>query len=389
MEFRFSEEQSMIRDTASAFLEEVSTSAAVRAVMATELGYDAGLWQRICGEMYWQAVHVPESHGGMGLGYVELVAIMEQMGRYLFCSPFHATVCLAGNALLLAGSEQQQAEYLPQLVSGKTATLAWTGGSGRWDCAAIDATWQRRGGDYLLNGRFRYVPDGHSAELLVVAARATGSSGTAGVSLFVLPATTAGIRRQCLPTMDQTRKQAELVFDQVTVPAEALMGEPGEAWPQLQQVIDLATIAIAAEQAGVTRQCLDMTVAHLQERVQFGRAIASFQAVKHKCADMMLKSEAASSAVYYAACIADEALAGGALARELPEAASVSKAYCSDACFFNAGNGIQLFGGVGFTAAYDIQLYFKRARSTEAFLGNAAWHRERLAQCLLDGEDAA
>ena len=389
MEFRFTEEQEMIRDTAQAFLAEVSTSEAVRAAMATESGYDLDLWQRICTEMYWQAIHIPEQYGGMGLGYVELVAMLEQMGRYLLCSPFYATVCLAANSLLLAADEAQKTDYLAQIVAGSTGTLAYTGMSGRWDAAAVEATCEPSGDGYLINGGYRFVPDGHTADILVVAARLPGSEGGQGISLFVLPADTAGISRQWLPTMDQTRKQAQLVFDQVHVPSSALMGEAGNAWPQLSKIIDLAAVAIAADQVGGAQQSLDITLAYLQERVQFGRVIASYQAVKHKAADMMLKAEAGRSAIYYAACVADEVLTGGPMAAELPEAASIAKAYCSDAYFFNAGCGIQLHGGVGFTAEYDIQLYFKRAKSTETFLGNAAYHRERLARQLLDGEVAA
>ncbi|MEE4144986.1 MAG: acyl-CoA dehydrogenase family protein [Halieaceae bacterium] len=385
MEFRFTEEQEMIRTTAEAFLAEASSSAAVRGAMVTEAGYDPALWQRICNEMCWQAMHIPEQYGGLGLGYVELVATLEQMGRYLLCSPFYATVCLAANAILVAGSEEQKARFLPQLASGTTATLAWTGSSGRWDAGAVEVLCAADGEGYRLNGSYRYVPDGHTARLLVVAAREPGSSGEAGISLFAIPADTAGITAQWLPTMDQTRRQAQLVFEDVFVPADALMGAAGGGWPLLEKTIDLARVAVAAEQVGGAQQALDSTVAYLKERVQFGRVIASYQAVKHKAADMMLKVEASRSAVYYAACIADEALAGGPLGQELAEAASIAKAYCSDAYFFNAGCGIQLHGGVGFTAEYDIQLYFKRAKSTETFLGDGAWQRERLARLLLDG----
>ena len=389
MNFSFTEEQQMIRATAEAFLAEKSTSAAVRRAMVTERGYDPLLWQSICEEMYWQAMTIPEAHGGLGLGYVELVATLEQMGRYLLCAPFFSSVCLAGNALLVAASEEQQARYLPQLAAGTTGTLAYTGGSGRWDCSAVEAIARPEGDNYRISGSYRYVPDGHTAGLLVVAARREGSAGDDGISLFALPADTAGISRQWLPTMDQTRKQAQLVFDNVSVPGDSLLGEFGECGQALAKIIDLATIAIAADQVGGAQQALDSTVAYLQERVQFGRVIASYQALKHKAADMMVKAEAARSAVYYAACIADEALAGNPLGAELAEAASIAKAYCSDAYFFNAGCGIQLHGGVGFTAEYDIQLYFKRAKSTETFLGNGAWHRERLARGLLDGDAEA
>jgi len=384
MEFSFTDEQQMIRDTAAAFLAEVSTSGAVRAAMATESGFDPDLWARICNEMYWQAMHIPEQYGGMGLGYVELVATLEQMGRHLLCSPFFSTVCLGANALLLAGDEQQKTDYLGRIAAGTTATLAYTGVNGRWDAEAVEATWTREGDDYRLDGCWRYVPDGHTAELLIVAAREAGSTGEQGISLFVLPADTAGVTREWLPTVDQTRKQAQLTMAAVTLPATSRLGAEGAAWPLLAQVIDLAAIAVAAEQVGVAQQALDSTVAYTLERVQFNRAIASYQAVKHKAADMMVKVEAARSAAYYAACIAQQVFEGGPLGAELAEAASIAKAWCSDACFFNAGTGIQLHGGVGFTWEYDIQLYFKRAKSSETFLGNGAHHRERLARQLLD-----
>jgi alkylation response protein AidB-like acyl-CoA dehydrogenase len=388
MEFKFTEEQEMIRDTAGAFLAEVSSSEAVRAAMNTELGYSPELWRRICDEMFWQALHVPEEYGGMGLGYVELVAMLEQMGSHLLCSPFYSTVCLGVNALLVAGSEEQKARYLPAIVAGATATLAYTGSSGRWDASSIELTCELVDDNYVLNGSCRYVPDGHTAQILVVAARRLGTIGAEGVSLFVLRADTAGISRQWLPTMDQTRKQAQISFDDVSLESSSLMGESEQGWSPLAQIIDLATVAIAAEQVGGSQRVLDTTVDFLSERVQFGRVIASYQAIKHKAADMMVKVETARSAIYYAACIADESLRDSALGAELPEAASVAKAWCSDAYFHNAGTGIQLHGGVGFTEEYDIQLYFKRAKSTETFLGNGAWHRERIARQLLDDGEA-
>lgn len=388
MEFRFTEEQQMIRDTAEAFLAEVSTAAAVRAAMDTERGYDAALWQQISEEMMWPALHIPEAYGGLGLGFVELAAMQEQMGRVLLCAPFLATVGLGVNALLVAGAEAQKQQHLAAIASGGTATLAFMAPGSRPDAHAVQATCAADGDGVVLNGEYRYVLDGHTAEILIVAARETGSEGEDGISLFVLPADTAGVSREWLPTMDQTRKQASITLQNVKLNADSQMGEAGGAWPALAKILDLATVAVAAEQVGVAQQALDSSVAYTMERVQFGRTIASYQAVKHKAADMMLKVEAARSAAYYAACIADEALAGNPLGAGLAEAASIAKAYCSDAAFFNAGCGIQLHGGVGITAEYDIQLYFKRAKSTETLLGDAAWHRERLARQLLDGEAA-
>lgn len=321
----------------------------------------------------------------MGLGYVELVAMLEQMGRYLLCSPFFSTVCLASNALLVAGSDEQKTRYLGQLCEGTlTATVAFNGGDNRWNADSVTATWRRDGDNFLLNGDYRYVIDGHSAGVLVVAAREEGSSGETGISLFVLPAETSGISREWLPTMDQARKQAAIKMDNVSAAADTLMGEAGSAWQALSKVIDLATIALAAEQVGGAQQLLDMAVEYTSERVQFGRTIASYQAIKHKAADMMMKVEVARSAAYYAACVAQEALDNGPMVTELPEAASVAKSYCSDIYFANAGDALQLFGGVGFTWEYDVHLYFKRAKSSEHMLGNGAAHRERIAALLLD-----
>lgn len=385
MEFSFTEEQKMIRDTAQAFLAEVSSSNAIRSAMDTEQGFDPQIWQRICEEMYWQAIHIPEEYGGMGLGYVDLVVMLEQMGRYLLCSPFFSTVCLASNALIVAGTDEQKQQYLTQICEGSlTATLAYTSKNGQWDATAVQGIVTAQGDDYVLNSTYRYVLDGHTAQLLIVAARSEGSEGEQGISLFAIDSDTPGVKRTWLPTMDQTRKQAEIVFDNVRVSSSQLMGEENNAWPQLNKVLQLAAIAIAAEQVGGSQQVLDLTVEYTKERVQFGRPIAGFQAVKHQAADMMLRTEVARSAVYYAACVAEEALSGGLLADELGEAASVAKSYCSEGYFKNAGDALQLHGGVGFTWEYDVHLYFKRAKSSELFLGDAAYHREHVATLLLD-----
>ncbi|MRI33968.1 acyl-CoA dehydrogenase [Endozoicomonas sp. OPT23] len=388
MEFAFTEEQEMIRDSAESFLQDVSTSEAVRTAMATEEGFDAELWQKICSDMYWQALHIPEEFGGLGLGYVELAVLFEEMGRRLLCSPFFSTVALGVNALLVAGNEEQKAQWLPQIAEGNlTATLAYTA-KNSWDADSITAVAKKEGEGFVLSGQYKYVPDGHTAGLLIVAARDENSSGEESISLFVLPANTAGVSRTWTPTMDQTRKQAEVTLDNVFVESSNLLGVAGKAWSQLEQVTQLAVIAVAAEQAGGARQILDLTVDYTQERVQFGRTIASFQAIKHRAADMMVQVECSKSAVYYAACVAQESLfcndkAGEQVAEELPVAAALAKSYCSDAYFHCAAEAIQLHGGVGFTWEYDPHLYFKRAKSSETFLGNGAYHREKIAQAIL------
>jgi alkylation response protein AidB-like acyl-CoA dehydrogenase len=375
MRFAFNEEQEALRAAARGFLSDYSSPARVRAAMETEAGYDPEVWGRIGAELGWPSIIIPEAYGGSGLTYVELIALMEEMGGALLCAPFFSTVCLAVNALLIGGSEEQKHAHLPGIAAGETiATLAHTEANGRWDASGIEAVARRDGGDFVLAGTKTFVLDGHTADLLVVAARRAGSRGEDGISLFVVPAKTAGIERRLLPTMDQTRKQAEVELHDVRVPGSALMGGEGEGWRVLSETLDRAAVALSAEQVGGAQRCLDMSVEYAKQRVQFGRPIGSFQAIKHKCADMLLRVESARSASYYAgwaASVGDP---------ELPALASLAKAYCSDAYFHCAAESIQIHGGVGFTWEYDVHLYFKRAKSSETLLGDAAYHRELVAR---------
>jgi alkylation response protein AidB-like acyl-CoA dehydrogenase len=332
------------------------------------------VWKQI-GELGWPAVIIPEQYGGLGLSYVELVALLEVMGESLLCAPFFSSVCLAANALLVAGTEEQRREYLPQIADGQTlATLAVSEPSGRWDAQGIAATARRDGTDYRINGTKRFVLDGHCADLVIVAAREAGSEGQSGISLFAVPADTAGLERRALSTIDQTRRLSAIEFDDVRVPAAALMGEPGQVWPALSKILDLAAIALAAEQVGGAQRALDLSVRYANERVQFGRPIGTFQAIKHTCADMMVAVESARSASYYAACVASED------SEELAIVASLAQVVASDSYFQCAADAIQIHGGVGFTWEYDLHLYFKRAKSSESFLGDPSYHRERVAQ---------
>ncbi|MDG2305826.1 MAG: acyl-CoA/acyl-ACP dehydrogenase [Candidatus Binatia bacterium] len=375
MNLSFNEEQEALRDSARSFLAENSSSEKIRQAMESESGYDPDLWRRIGAELGWSAVVIPEEYGGLGLGPIELVALMEEMGAALLCSPFFSSICLAGGAILGGGSEAQKEEILPGIASGETiATVAYTEAGGRWDAAGIEATVRGDGSDFILTGLKTFVPDGASAGLLVVAARRDGTTGEDGVSLFLVPADTQGVEVRALPTVDQTRHQAEITLRDVRLPASSLLGAEGAGWPILSSAIDGALVALAAEQLGGAQRCLDLTVAYAKERAQFGRPIGSFQAVKHKCADMLVLIESARSAVYYAAAAQAEG------DPEVPTLASLAKAYCSDAYFRCAADSIQIHGGVGFTWEYDVHLYFKRAKSSETLLGDAPFHRERIAR---------
>jgi alkylation response protein AidB-like acyl-CoA dehydrogenase len=378
MHFAFNEEQEELRRAARSFLATHSSPEKVRAAMASDDGFDRDVWRRIGQEMGWTAILVPEEHGGLGLTYVELIALLEVMGATLLCSPFFSTICLAGNLLRIGGSQTQKKEYLPGIASGETiATLAFTEANGRCDASTIEAVAKPDGNNFILNGTKTFVLDGNVAAFLIVAAREPGSMGQEGVRLLIVPADAPGVERRSLPTMDQTRRQAEIRLQDVRVPAASLIGNEGGGWPLLEKTLQLAAIALSAEQVGGAQRCLDMTVEYAKERKQFGRPIGSFQAIKHKCADMLLQVESARSASYYAgwAAAVDDP--------ELPVLASLAKAYCSDAYFQCTAESIQIHGGVGFSWEYDVHLYFKRAKSSEIFLGSPAYHREIVAQHIL------
>ncbi len=377
MDFEYSEEQKDLRESARSFLAEHSGPEQIRAAMQTPLGYDPSTWREISTVLGWPSVHIPEAYGGLGLAQVDLAILLEAMGETLLCAPFFSTVVLAVNAILQVATDAQKAERLPPLAAGtQTATLALSEASGRWDARAIEMTATPDGEGFRLEGKKCWVVDGHSADHLLVAARAQGSIGEEGVSLFMLPGDTAGIDRRALPTMDQTRKLSEIQFSRVQVGRDALLGEVGTAWPGLRRTLDLAAIGLAAEQVGGAQRCLDLAVSYAKEREQFGRPIGSFQAIKHKCADMLVAVETARSALYYAACIADDG------SDDLSTNASLVKAWCSEAYFQCAAESIQIHGGVGFTWEYDPHLHFKRARASESWLGDPAYHRERVAQAI-------
>jgi len=367
MNFAFSEEQEELRKVVRDFLAAKSSEASVRELMETESGFDPAVWSQMGEQMGLQGLIIPEEFGGSGYSYVELIVVLEEMGRRLLCAPYFATVALAANTLLHSGDEAAKAEYLPGIASGDTiATLAFTEANGRWDESGITLEASGPGDGYTLTGEKMYVLDGTSANLILVAARTAG-----GVSLFAVDGDASGLTRESLSTMDQTRKQARLTF--ADTPAK-LIGTEGGGWAVLSQVLDLAAVALAAEQVGGAQECLEMAVQYAKDRVQFGRPIGSFQAIKHKCADMLLEVESAKSAAYYAGWCASE------LNDELPSVASLAKSYCSEAYFHTTAENIQIHGGIGFTWEHPAHLYFKRAKSSELFLGDPTYHRELLAQ---------
>jgi alkylation response protein AidB-like acyl-CoA dehydrogenase len=370
--FTFSEEQEELRGSVRRFLEAKSPVSEVRRLMETTDGYDPAVWSQMANELGLQSMHIPEAYGGSGFSFVELTVVLEEMGRALLCAPFFSTVALAADAILNAGSEDQKGKLLPALAAGEqTATLAFTEPVGKWDASGITVEATPDGGAWRLDGTKMFVLDGHTAGLVVVAARRARSTGADGISLFTVDGDAAGLTRTALATMDQTRKQARLDFSGVSA---QLLGEEGGGWAALSKTLDQAAVCLSAEMVGGAQRCLDMSVEYAKVRIQFGRPIGSFQAIKHKCADMLLEVESAKSAAYYAGWAAAEDN------EEVPVVASLAKAYCSDAYFHAAAENIQIHGGIGFTWEHDAHLYFKRAKSSEILLGDATYHRELLAQ---------
>ena len=352
MNFAFSEEQDQLRDFVRSFLEEKSSEDDVREQMETDQGFDEAVWSQMAEQMGLQALAIPEEYGGQGFGFIEQVVVLEEMGRALLCAPYFSSCVLAANTLLHSGDEDAKNAHLPGIASGETrATLAFTEESGRWDEGGITMQATPGDGGWTLDGVKSYVLDGATANLILVAARSD-----AGISLFAVQPDAEGLTRTALSTMDTTRKQAKLEFS--GVPA-TLIGTDGGGWDVLSTVLDLAAVALAAEQVGGAQMCLDMSVEYAKVRVQFGRPIGSFQAIKHKCADMLLEVESAKSAAYYAGWCANE------MNDELPQVASLAKSYCSEAYFHASAENIQIHGGIGFTREHPLTCTSsgRRARS--------------------------
>jgi alkylation response protein AidB-like acyl-CoA dehydrogenase len=401
MNLALSEEQIMIRDSAAEVLAERSASAAVRQAIEHNSGRDDALWRTVARELGWCALTVPEAAGGAGLGAMELVLLMEQMGRRLACVPYFGTVCLAATALGRCESAAARA-WLSRIASGEvSAALALDAAAG-FDAPVVSVYAQETPDGYCLSGTLAQVVDGASADLLLVPALIANEAQT--IALFELNcADLAGLTRTPLVTLDATRPLARIELNALDVPRDALLAYGRDAQRALSDTAWFAALALAAEQLGGAQQCLDLTLAYTAERVQFGRTIASFQAVKHRCAQMMVEIEAARSAVFGAAQAWDQARheawdqVPGSTRHEtcasLPPQVladiAVAKATANDAFRFCAQEAIQLHGGVGFTWEYDPQLYFKRAQACSAQFGTTAQMLSFIAAQAIDRSDVS
>jgi len=377
MLFGLTETQQTLKNTVRKFLAAECPLAEVRKMMETKTAFDPALWTKMA-EQGWTGIIFPEEHGGFGMGMVEMVATLEEMGRALLPGPYFSTVLMAGAVLDAAGDEVQKEKYLAPICRGEAkSTVAFLEESASWDPDAVRLNASASGAGYTLDGLKLFVPDAAVADFIICVARLAGD-----LALFVVPSKTPGLHITHMPTMDATRKLYEVSFKNVTVGRENLLASGKRAQSALKRARDIATVGLVAEMTGGMQRLLETTVEYAKTRKQFGRPIGQFQAVQHQCADMLLYTESSRSAAYYAA---------WALHEGIPEAhlsVAVAKAYASDAYREVGNRAIQVHGGMGFTWENDAHLYYRRAKASEIAFGDAAYHRERVAQMVVDAEPA-
>lgn len=367
--YALSEDQELIRSTARQFLADRIDLARVRDLMMSADGFDMALWREMA-DLGWPGLVIAEKHGGAGLSRVELGLVLEEMGRMVTPGPFFASAVLATSTVQELGAEDQKSEILGSLASGEqiAALAAFEDPRGwAWREPTTTATWRDDG--WVLSGRKRSVLDGHLVDRIFVTA-ATGD----GLGVFDVPIGSDGVEVTQEPTLDQTRRQASVVLGDVELPHRARLGD-GDATEGLERVFRLARVALASEQVGGAQRCLEMSVDYAKTRYQFGRPIGSYQSIKHRCANMLMRIEHARSATYHGARVTDDD-------SELAVAAPLAASLASDAYMWVAGETIQVHGGVGFTWEHDAHLYLKRAKSSSLLLGSPRHERDLLGQAI-------
>jgi acyl-CoA dehydrogenase len=374
MNFALSDEQQMLQASAAAFVKRESPLNRVRALRDDAIGFSRDLWRRMA-ELGWLGMIFPESVGGLGQGAVEMVVVMEELGRGLLPEPMLSTVLMGGRAILEAGSAEQQRHWLPDMIEGaRLLSLGYLERRSRYDPVAVETAAIREGQAWRLTGEKTAVPDAAVAERIVVSARTSaGPRDRRGITLFLVDPRARGVTLTRIPSIDW-RHRYLVKLDHVAVDDAERLGEVGAGADPLERGLDWATVGLSAEMLGAMNEAFRMTIEYLKTRVQFGVPIGSFQALKHRAADEYVQTELARSAVYYAAMALDERL------EDAPAAVSTAKARCNDAFHLIANESIQMHGGIGMTDEHDIGFFFKRARAAEATLGDSTHHRDRYAR---------
>jgi len=376
MDLGLSEEQELLRNFAREFLEKECPEKLVRDMEEDETGHSLELWKGMA-EQGWQGLVIPPEYGGSGMTFVDLIILVEEFGRTLVPGPFIPTVIGGAIPILEIGSEEQKKEFLPKIAAGELLmTLAFTEPLGRFDAEGIELEAKAEGDSFILNGTKLFVRDSHVSDYMVVVARTKkGAKPEDGITLLLVDSKSPGITHTLLKTI-ASDKQTEIKFENVKVPKANVLGSVDKGWEPLKKVLLKATVAECAYLVGLAQMDFEISVNYAKERVQFGRPIGAFQAIQHKCADMVTDVDGARFIMYKAAWSVDE---------NEPDAemdAHMAKAWCSEATRRVVAHGQQIHGGIGFTKDYKLQLYFRRQKAAELAWGDADFHRELVADGL-------
>jgi alkylation response protein AidB-like acyl-CoA dehydrogenase len=378
LDFGFSEEQEMLRDAARRFLADNCPTSLVRRMMADETAHDPGFWKKIA-DLGWPGLLIPESYGGQGGTFLDMTVVLEEAGKALVPGPFFTAAILGAMATVEGGSEALKKAVLPKMAAGEfIGTLAIAETSGRFDPEGVAIKASKKGAKWILSGEKMFVPDAHVADGMAVAARTGAGGGERGITLLLVGTKDPGVTVTQLKTVDMSRRLCHVKFDRVEVPAANILGTEKEGGPLLKRLVEIAAAALAVEMVGTAQKALDLSVDYAKTRTQFGKPIGAFQAIKHKCVDMMVAIENARSLSYYAAWTVDQH------SPEAPAAVAMAKAYASDMAKNVTSDAIQVHGGIGFTWEHDMHLYHRRALAGESNFGNAPIHRETVAKLVLD-----
>lgn len=376
MNFELDEEQVMLKTSARDFMDNECPKEHVREMMEDEKGYSPELWKKIA-DLGWMGISFPEQYGGADFTFLELAVVLEECGRALLPGPLMPTVVQVGRTILAAGTEEQKQKYLPPMFEGKAIyTPAFMEENGSIDAAGMTVTATPSGDNYIIKGTKLFVQDAHVADYYLCVTRTTdGANKEDGITLFMVDAKSEGIQVEVLKTMTG-EKLCEVVFNNVSVPAENIIGEVDKGWPVVERMKCEAAVAEAAWMTGGSRWVLETSIDYAKERIAFDRPIGSFQAIQHKLSNMALEIEGATSIMYYAAWAISED------SEDIPMATAMAKSWCGETYMHASADGIQIHGGIGFTWDHDMHLYFKRAKSSQMSFGDELYHREKIAALL-------
>ena len=373
MDLALSEEQEMVKKMARDFLTDKLPKAVVKEIEESELGYSPDLWTEMT-ELGWVGLVLPDKYGGSGMSFLDLAVLLEEMGRACLPGPYFSTVVLGALPIIDTGTDEQKQEYLPKIASGEIIfTLALTESSARYDADAIEVKATADKDAYILNGTKLFVPDAHVANYMLVVARTDEKAKAEdGITIFIVDTKSPGIRHTGLKTIAND-KLCEVVFDQVSVPKENILGQLNQGWNEVQKIIQRAAVAKCCEIVGCTQQALDMTIDYAKERKQFGRPIGSFQIIQHYCADMATDVDGARLSTYQAACMINDGLS-------CVQEVAVAKAWASETSQRIMALAHQIHGAIGYSIDHDLQFYTRRAKAAEVTFGDASFYREVVAQ---------